>query len=98
MVKCMVRMRYTYIVITCTKFGFHIVIGKKYLSIAYKFGYLLPMCMQVIQCRKLLFEMSHITYTEDADPPSKKPPKWKSCCAAILSQKVSSVVQFSQFL
>ena len=28
-------------------------------------------------------------FSEDAEPPTKKPPKWKNCCAAILTQKVA---------
>ena len=32
-----------------------------------------------------MFEMFHCHYAENAEPPSKKPPKWKNCCATILS-------------
>ena len=28
-------------------------------------------------------------FSEDDESPTKKPPKWKNCCAAILTQKVA---------
>ena len=31
----------------------------------------------------------HMNFSEDAEPPLKNPPKWKNCCAAILTQKVA---------
>ena len=42
--------------------------------------------LKVLQCRKLLFEMSHISY-EEIDPP-ERPSGWKKTCSLLLTQKV----------
>jgi len=42
--------------------------------------------LKVLQCRKLLFEMSHVPY-EETDPP-ERPSGWKKTCSLLLTQKV----------
>ena len=50
------------------------------------------MCMicnsQVVQCRKLLYELSEAQ--DDQEPPSNRPDGWKKACSSILALTVSS--------
>lgn len=48
---------------------------------------ILILIFQVIQCRKLIFDLSGDAYEEEKNPP-KRPPKWKNVCACTLSMKV----------
>lgn len=43
--------------------------------------------IQVVQCRKLLYEMANIS--SGSDPPDTKPDGWKKACAAVLALTVS---------
>ena len=45
------------------------------------------MFIQIVQCRKLLYELSG--QREQEDPQSTKPDGWKKACAAILALSVS---------
>ena len=42
---------------------------------------------QIYQCRKQLYNMTHVPYSDEQDPP-QKPHNWKRACAAVLTQKV----------
>ena len=46
--------------------------------------------LQIVQCRKLLFEMVGRQYSDESEPPEKAN-GWKKMCAAVLSQKVSGL-------
>lgn len=41
----------------------------------------------MFQCRKLLYDLAQLPYSEESDPP-EKPSGWKRACAVVLSQKV----------
>lgn len=45
------------------------------------------MFMQVVQCRKLLYEISGIS--EQEEPPVITPDGWKKACASVLALTVS---------
>ena len=51
------------------------------------------MFMQVVQCRKLLYELSG--HSEQEEPPSTKPDGWKKACAAVLALTVSCLRIFN---